>query len=214
MRPRAGVLLSALALGAAPFIMFSTESVLVLSYNSSLLRYESDAAVGMMTILATLMQFLMLPAQGLAQGAQPIISNNYGVGDAARVREAFRRLIASAFAVTLAVYLLFMLAPEIVIRPFTSDPALIVRTSWRMKIYFFCRDSDRRSDGVAANSYGPRHVRPFDVPFSAAQSFSSDSVHIYLPAFRGRQNFRRDSCGTRSGRDFSYNDYNSFHAAI
>lgn len=136
MRPRAGVLLPALALGAAPFIMFSTESVLVLSYNLSLLRYGGDSAVGMMTILATLMQFLMLPAQGLAQGAQPIISYNYGAGDAARVREAFRRLIASAFAVTLAVYLLFMLAPEIVIRPFTSDPALIARTSWGMKIYF------------------------------------------------------------------------------
>ena len=47
-------------------------------FNSSLLKYGGDIAVGAMTILTNVMQFAMLPLQGLGQGAQPIISYNYG----------------------------------------------------------------------------------------------------------------------------------------
>ena len=136
MKLRARIIFPALALGLAPFIMFATESILVLTYNSSLLKYGGDMAVGMMTILSTLMQFLMLPAQGLAQGAQPIISYNYGAGNAVRVRETFKRLIAAAFGVTLMIYLVFMFASKFVILPFTPDPELTEMTIWGIRIYF------------------------------------------------------------------------------
>ena len=72
------VLAPCIALGVAPFAMQATESVLVLCFNSSLLRYGGDLAVGAMTILSSVMQFAMLPLQGLTQGGQPIISYNYG----------------------------------------------------------------------------------------------------------------------------------------
>lgn len=136
MKLRARIIFPALALGLAPFIMFATESILVLTYNSSLLKYGGNMAVGMMTILSTLMQFLMLPAQGLAQGAQPIISYNYGAGNAVRVRETFKRLIAAAFGVTLMIYLVFMFASKFVILPFTPDPELTEMTIWGIRIYF------------------------------------------------------------------------------
>ena len=136
MKLRARIIFPSLVLGLAPFIMFATESLLVLTYNSSLLKYGGDMAVGMMTILSTLMQFLMLPAQGLAQGAQPIISYNYGAGNALRVRETFRRLITAAFGVTLIIYLVFMFAPRFVIFPFTPDPELTEMTVWGIRIYF------------------------------------------------------------------------------
>lgn len=136
LRPRASVLRPALALGLAPFAMFATESILVLSYNASLLRYGGDLAVGMMTILSTLMQFLMLIAQGLAQGAQPIISYNYGAGNGNRVRAAFRCLIVPTVGITLVIYGVFMLAPQWVILPFTADPALTELTAWGIRIYF------------------------------------------------------------------------------
>lgn len=123
-------------MGLAPFIMFATESVLVLTYNASLLRYGGDMAVGMMTILSTLMQFLMLPAQGLAQGAQPIISYNYGAGNAARVKEAFKRLISTAFGITLLIYILFLAGSKYVILPFTADAELTKLTVWGIRIYF------------------------------------------------------------------------------
>lgn len=93
-------------------------------------------AVGMMTILSTLMQFLMLPAQGLAQGAQPIISYNYGAGNAVRVKETFKHLILAAFGVTLLIYLVFMFASRVVILPFTPDPELTELTIWGIRIYF------------------------------------------------------------------------------
>ena len=85
----AKILFPALALGVAPFIMQSTESLLVLCFNSSLLKYGGDLAVGAMTILSSVMQFSMLPLQGLTQGAQPIISFNYGAGNIDRVKKAF-----------------------------------------------------------------------------------------------------------------------------
>ena len=83
----AKILFPALALGVAPFIMQSTESLLVLCFNSSLLKYGGDLAVGAMTILSSVMQFSMLPLQGLTQGAQPIISFNYGAGNIDRVKK-------------------------------------------------------------------------------------------------------------------------------
>ena len=89
-----------------------------------------------MTILSTLMQFLMLPAQGLAQGAQPISSYNYGAGNASRVYSAVKRLAGSAFVITLIIYLVFMLASRLVVLPFTPDPNLIELTVWGIRIYF------------------------------------------------------------------------------
>lgn len=72
------VILPCLALGLSTFVMQSSESVIQVCFNSSLLKYGGDIAVGAMTILTSVMQFAMLPLQGLGQGAQPIISYNYG----------------------------------------------------------------------------------------------------------------------------------------
>ena len=72
--------------GRFPFIMQSTESLITVCFNSSLLKYGRDIAVGAMTVLSSIMQFAMMPLQGLTQGAQPIISYNYGARDPGRVR--------------------------------------------------------------------------------------------------------------------------------
>lgn len=75
---KAAYILPCLALGSAIFIMQGSESIISVCFNSSLLKYGGDIAVGAMTILTSVMQFAMLPLQGLGQGAQPIISYNYG----------------------------------------------------------------------------------------------------------------------------------------
>ena len=92
LRPRAKVVLPALALGASPFIMQSTESLITVCFNSSLQTYGGDLAVGAMTVLSSIMQFAMMPLQGLTQGAQPIVSFNYGARNPQRVRRAFREI--------------------------------------------------------------------------------------------------------------------------
>lgn len=129
------ILLPALALGVAPFIMQSTESILVLCFNSSLLSYGGDLAVGAMTILSSVMQFAMLPLIGFTQGAQPIISYNYGAKKANRVKQAFKLLLITCVIYATLLWALIMIKPEMFTMIFTNDAALSKITNWAMRIY-------------------------------------------------------------------------------
>lgn len=134
-RLRRKVLLPCLALGLSPFIMQFSESILNICFNTSLLRYGGDIAVGAMTILASVMQFCMLPLQGLTQGAQPIVGFNYGAGQGARVKETFRLLLRCCLIFSVVVWAICMFVPQVFIGIFTNDPALTDFTRWAMRIY-------------------------------------------------------------------------------
>ena len=129
------ILAPCIALGIAPFVMQATESILVLCFNSSLLKYGGDLAVGAMTILSSIMQFAMLPLQGLTQGGQPIISYNYGANNASRVKEAFKLQTISCFTYSSILWALVMLVPSVFVSIFTSDPQLMEITKWALRIY-------------------------------------------------------------------------------
>lgn len=129
------ILLPCIALGVAPFAMQATESVLVLCFNSSLLKYGGDLAVGAMTILSSVMQFAMLPLQGLTQGGQPIISYNYGAKQGDRVQKAFKLQTISCFSYSSILWLLIMIFPSLFVAIFTSDPQLTEITIWALRIY-------------------------------------------------------------------------------
>ena len=123
------------ALGLSAFIMQSSESVISVCFNSSLLKYGGDIAVGAMTILTSVMQFAMLPMQGIAQGAQPISSYNYGAGNADRVKKTFKLLLTSCIVYSFAIWGAIMLAPNVFARVFTPDPELIEFTAKALRIY-------------------------------------------------------------------------------
>lgn len=127
--------LPALALGVAPFIMQSSESVIMVCFNSSLLKYGGDIAVGAMTILTSVMQFAMLPLQGLGQGAQPITSYNYGAKNTKRVKQSFFLLLKISLAFSITLWAFIMLFPKAFAGIFTSDPALIEFTRSALRIY-------------------------------------------------------------------------------
>ena len=129
------VLAPCLALGFAPFVMQSTESLLVLSFNSSLLKYGGDIAIGAMTIASSVMQFAMLPVQGLTQGSQPIVSYNYGAGNPERMKQAFVLLLKSCLTCTAVIWTFSMLCPGIFVRIFTDDPALTEAARRALRIY-------------------------------------------------------------------------------
>ncbi|MDD3261027.1 MAG: MATE family efflux transporter [Oscillospiraceae bacterium] len=131
------ILLPILGLGLSPFIMQSTESLLNICFNSSLQHYGGDTTVGAMSILSTLMQMVMLPLQGLALGAQPIISFNYGAQKYDRVKKAFRLLLISSFIFTAGCWALMQLLPGIFVGMFTSDAVLTKTTVWASHIYLF-----------------------------------------------------------------------------
>ncbi|MGO5049679.1 MATE family efflux transporter [Dysosmobacter sp. Sow4_B12] len=135
LRPRASVVGPCLALGLAPFIMQSTESLIAVCFNSSLLKYGGDLAVGAMTVLTSIMQLAMMPLQGLTQGAQPIVSYNYGARNPQRVREAFRCLLLACVTYSLTLWALVQLMPRMFAGIFTPDPELRSYAAWALRIY-------------------------------------------------------------------------------
>ena len=124
-----------LALGLSPFIMQATEGAITVCFNASLLRYGGDVAVGAMTILSSVMQFSMLPLQGLTQGAQPIVSFNYGAGNTNRVRATFRLLLLCSVVYSATLWAVAIFAPKVFILIFTQDATLIDYTVWAIRIY-------------------------------------------------------------------------------
>lgn len=129
------ILFPVLALGLAPFIMQSTESLLSICFNTSLQKYGGDLAVGSMTILTSIMQVLSLPLSGLTQGAQPIVSYNFGAGNKDRVKQAFRLLFISCVTFSTLYWLLNMIAPGLLVGIFANDKVLKDTASWALRIY-------------------------------------------------------------------------------
>lgn len=132
------ILLPCIALGLSPFVMQASESVIMVCFNSSLLKYGGNIAVGAMTILSSVMQFSMLPLQGLAQGAQPISSYNYGAGNGERVKKTFWLLLACSLIYSGALWLAIMLFPEMFARIFSPDAELIAFTGNALRVYMGC----------------------------------------------------------------------------
>ena len=138
LRLQAKIIFPSLALGLSTFIMQASESVISICFNSSLLQYGGDVAVGAMTILTSVMQFAMLPLQGLGQGAQPIISYNYGARNATRVKDTFRLLLKASLCYSTLLWALVMIFPQMFAAMFTADPGLLEFTKTALRIYMAC----------------------------------------------------------------------------
>lgn len=127
--------LPCIALGLSPFVMQFTESILAICFNESLLKYGGDLAVGAMTILTSCSQLSILPLLGLSQGAQPIISYNFGASKSDRVRQAFNLLLKYSLTFSLILWGLIELFPQFFVLIFNNDPELLTFTSRALRIY-------------------------------------------------------------------------------
>lgn len=136
LMPNKKIILPVLALGIAPFIMQSTESIVLISLNNQLSKFGGDLAVGAMTIMSSIMQIITLPLMGLTQGAQPIMSYNYGAKNLDRVKKTFKLLIISCLSYTAIMVTLLMLFPQVFVGIFNNKPELVEVTSWAIRIYF------------------------------------------------------------------------------
>ncbi|MFQ8832934.1 MAG: MATE family efflux transporter [Ruthenibacterium lactatiformans] len=125
-----------IGLGIAPFIMQSTESLVNITLNAGLQRYGGDLYVGSMTIMQSVMQMLVMPIQGITQGAQPIMSYNYGAKNYSRVRKTFSLLLKVMLLVTVSGFALAALLPGVLARMFTQDAELIEIVKKMMPIFF------------------------------------------------------------------------------
>ena len=124
-----------LALGISPFIMVSTESLLSISFTTSLSKYGGDVAVGAMTIITSINMLVTMPLQGFTQGGQPIMSYNYGAGNADRVKKAFFMQFGVCVGYAAIFWCLCMIIPNVLAGIFTTDAALVEYASWALRIY-------------------------------------------------------------------------------
>lgn len=124
------------ALGAAPFIMQSTESLVMITLNTGLQNYGGDLYVGTMSIMSSIMQLIVVPVQGIAQGVQPIMSYNFGAENYDRVKGAFARMVSVCLAATVVLGGMAVLKPEIFVRLFSNNQDLIALTCKAMPVYF------------------------------------------------------------------------------
>lgn len=124
-----------LALGVSTFVMLSTESLLSISFTTSLARYGGDLAVGAMTIITSVCQLATMPLQGFCQGGQPIISYNFGAGNKDRVKKAFYLQLGVCLTYSTIFWALSMLMPGVFAGIFTADAALVEYASWALRIY-------------------------------------------------------------------------------
>ncbi|MGH4121504.1 MAG: MATE family efflux transporter [Clostridium sp.] len=136
LMPNLKIILPIVSLGIAPFIMQSTESLVLVSLNTKLQAYSGDLAVGAMTIMASIMQIIMLPLIGLTQGSQPIISYNYGAKNLDRVKATIKLLLTCSLTYTIVMTSILMLFPETIVSIFNKTPELMSITTWSIKIYF------------------------------------------------------------------------------
>jgi len=132
------IILPCLGLGISSFIMVSTESILSISFTSSLSRYGGDVAVGAMTVLTSINQLITMPLSGVCQGGQPLISFNYGAKKYDRVKEAFFCQFGVCVAYTTAFWLLLMVMPNVFAGIFTSDTSIVDYTAWAIRIFLAC----------------------------------------------------------------------------
>ncbi len=136
MIPKMKIMLPCLALGLSPFIMQSTEGIINICFNTSLRNFGGNSAVATMTILSTLMQFSMLPLHGLTQGAQPIMSYNFGAKNADRCKKTFKILVTSGLIYSMLFAGVVMLFPQYVAMLIIPDTAVIANSIIPMRIFF------------------------------------------------------------------------------
>ncbi|MBQ5678225.1 MAG: MATE family efflux transporter [Clostridia bacterium] len=135
LMPSAKILAPVFALGISPFIMNTTEAVINISFNSSLQKYGGDIAVGAMTICTTIFQMVWVPAQGIGQGAQPIISFNYGAKNADRVKQAFKAFLTICFTYIFVFGMAIEIFPQFFIKIFNDNPELVETAIWTLRLY-------------------------------------------------------------------------------
>ncbi len=125
------------ALGTSNFIMNFTNSVVQVVCNRQLQFYGGDLYVGIMTVLNSVREVLTMVVIGMSNGAQPVISFNYGAGKKDRVRQGIRFMTAASIIYTCAAWAVTLAFPKFFIRMFNSEPELLAAGVPAMHIYFF-----------------------------------------------------------------------------
>lgn len=125
------------SLGVGPFTMSATEGILQVAFNNQMSLFGGTMAVGSMSILYSLQQFVNMPMYGITMGAQPIISYNYGAKNYERVKEAFKLVLTCTFTISFIGIVLVCIFSKQFASIFSSDPLVIDYTRWAIRVFIF-----------------------------------------------------------------------------
>lgn len=181
--PSADVILPCMALGVSTFVMQASESVISVCFNSSLLKYGGDVAVGAMTILTSVMQFAMLPLQGIGQGAQPVTSYNYGAKNTDRVKKTFKILITVSLSYSVIFWALIQMFPSVFAGIFSSDKSLVTFTADALKIYCWNVIYVWNTDSVPDDICGNRQCNMLSYSRSCEKICTSSAAYLHSSKF-------------------------------
>ena len=129
------IMLPCIALGLSPFVMQFTEAAINICFNTQLLKYGGTMAVGAMTILSSVMQFSMLPLQGLTQGSQPIVSFNLGAGRVDRIKANFKWLLILCVSYSMLIWAISVFTPQLFVMLFSNDATMMDYGSAALRTY-------------------------------------------------------------------------------
>ena len=124
------------SLGLAGFFVNLTNSLVQVVCNTTLQAYGGDLYVGAMTIINSIREVVSMPVQGLSNGSQPVLGYNYGAGEYRRVRQGIRFTSIVVVLYSAAAWAIIMLAPEAMIRLFTSEQPILDVGIPALRIYF------------------------------------------------------------------------------
>ena len=128
---------SIIKLGTANFIMQGTNFLVQVACNTTLQLFGGDLFVGIMTVLTSIREIFMLPVSGMVQGAQPVISFNYGAREYKRVKDGIRFNTCVGVIFTLVAWGIVLIFPKVFFGIFSDDIQMLDSGIQMMKIYFF-----------------------------------------------------------------------------
>ena len=126
-----------LSLGLAGFTMLATNAAVQMVCNMTLKQYGSDLYIGIMTIITSVRDILVLPVQGFSQGAQPVLGYNYGAEKNGRVKKAIKYMSVILISYTVLAWMTVAVFPQFFIRIFTENADLLAGGVPALHIYFF-----------------------------------------------------------------------------
>lgn len=135
MKPKRSLITAIATLGLSPFLMQITEAVLNVAVDASAQRYGGDISALGITLAVSLSMVIWMPSSGINQGAQALLSYNYGSKNYDRVLLTAKTLLKYQFLFFWPMSALLELFPEVFLRIFTSDPAVIQEATWMVRLY-------------------------------------------------------------------------------
>ncbi len=126
-----------LGLGSSGFAMAITNSSVQIVCNATLSLFGGDLYVGAMTVINSIREVIMMPVQGLTNGAMPVISYNYGAKAYKRVKKGIEFSTLICILYTTFAWAMIYFFGSFFIKIFNNEAKLVRIANPALMVYFF-----------------------------------------------------------------------------